>query len=1643
VLIPFISNSSQTASASPFGTLNFQARIQTNNSNIVPDGNYTVTFRLYNAQSGGTASWTETQSLQVKNGYFSAYLGSVTPFNTSIDWSASQWLTLAINTDSEMNPRIKLTSVPYAFRSDRANRADQLQVTQGSYTGTLQFASLSANRTVIIPDSDGTVCLTSGNCSGVGGVGDVLQGGNEFGATMTLGTKDAYALRFITGNTEAMRILTNGRVGIGTATPGYALDVVTADVIAARFSGRVIGQAALNNDEFVTKGQLDGAIGGVGGVSSINTLSGTLALQGTASAISVTDNGTNTITLNLTNTTVTAGSYGNGSTVATFTVDAQGRLTVAGTQSIAIDGSQITSGTVADARLSTNVALLNRNDQITTGNQQTYRNAVNSTAAFRVQNAVGATLLNSDTENMRIGIGTATPTYALDVVTADDIAARFSGRVIGADAVNADEFVTKAQLDGATGGIGGAGNLQEAYEGGSSIILNDTQNGVLIQDATSPLAGNLFAIANNANTTNYLSVSSTNTTIGNNLTVAGTSTLNGDLTVDGTSTFNNSVIFRNVTNSTNAVSVQDSAGTTVLSADTTNRRIGIGTETPSYTLDVVSADNVSASFSGRVIGQDAVGLNEFVTYRQIGGMIRTPGDAGLAEFSVNGGVGEPFVVPAGVTEITVSLAGGSGGNYDNTGGATGGSGAVVTGTIDVTPGETLYIYVGGRGGHHSGNGVGGANGGGGTTGSSMIGGGGGGATDIRRGGVSLTDRIIVAGGGGGASHVRPGGSGGNPNGQDGEQSTSNLRGRGGTQESGGAGGTGNVDGNPGVLGIGGTAPFASVRSGGGGGGGYYGGGAGSSGTSGAYGGGGGGGSSLVPLGFTATTGHVGDGEVTLTWVAGAGTDGYIPVFSADNTVIDSMIRQAGMDVIVDANLQVNGGINATGQVTFQNDTDSTSAFQIQDSSGAELLGADTVGRNINIGVQARAELNVRGAINLDGGIGVRVLEQSREDLYSGTLTNLRVNKNASLELAEQLTGPSIVENIESFETNFGSWVNVEGNTFDWVRHTGATATTFTGPSVAQDGDYYIYAESDGNLNQSTSIEYETDSHYGGEINFSYHMFGSNMGSLELRAYNGATWSTIWQRSGNQTDAWFNQAVTYPFGTESLRFVANIGGGTRSDIALDNITVTSNDTIKDIDDTESFEIDLGNWQNSLEDNFDWVRHTGPTATANTGPSAAQDGDYYIYAESDGNLNQSAFLDFDNPLGGKGRVNFNYHMFGSHMGSLELRAYNGATWSTLWQLSGNQTDAWFNQVVSFPTNTQKIRFVANIGTGSRSDIALDNIRLTTDRIYDSGVRVSPIYDISGAEEVLSSISEWQSVVPLGTNLFVEARVSTDGGTNYGDWAELTNTEQLPVLPVDLDLSNGRLQFRYTLSTTNYASPLFDSIDARINQAKALTVVGDSTFSGSSVFSGKLTLEPGTSLRVSGSNDFPENPEEGDIYYNTDTKSLYVYNGERWVTNPSSSNVVVAANNSARRTNADFVVPTGSTSAQVTINEAINSLPSGGEVVYLMEGTYIVDGPIVVPSNVTLVGAGPSTVIQLVDGYNADINILDSYSNTWEKDITFKNLTIDGNRANQTSGTQYGISAYRVGSGTGSTATTGMTVSGLTIMNMRSAGMYVVFL
>jgi len=214
------------------------------------------------------------------------------------------------------------------------------------------------------------------------------------------------------------------------------------------------------------------------------------------------------------------------------------------------------------------------------------------------------------------------------------------------------------------------------------------------------------------------------------------------------------------------------------------------------------------------------------------------------EFGFTGGE-QTFTVPAGVTSVHVVAVGGRGGSS----GGVGGAAAQASGNLTVTPGQTLYLEVGGNGR---------SLGGGGFNGGAAGAAGGGGASDVRTvshtAASSLEHRLLVAsgGGGGGALGESAPGTGGSAGSAGTAEGNGFCEGGGaGKSNEGGAGGGGDETGAKGALGVGGAGGVA-VTNGGGGGGGLYGGGGGGACFS-FSGGGGGGGSSLVPAGGSLET----------------------------------------------------------------------------------------------------------------------------------------------------------------------------------------------------------------------------------------------------------------------------------------------------------------------------------------------------------------------------------------------------------------------------------------------------------------------------------------------------------------------------------------------------------------------------------------------------------------------------------------------------------------------------------------------------------------------------------------------------------------------------------------------------------------------
>lgn len=101
-----------------------QGRLLDASGNPVPDNTpVSIQFKLYDAATGGSVLWSETQSVTPVSGYFSARLGDVTPLPygpSGVLDGHVRYLGVTVGNDPEMTPRQPIVSAPYALLSNDA-----------------------------------------------------------------------------------------------------------------------------------------------------------------------------------------------------------------------------------------------------------------------------------------------------------------------------------------------------------------------------------------------------------------------------------------------------------------------------------------------------------------------------------------------------------------------------------------------------------------------------------------------------------------------------------------------------------------------------------------------------------------------------------------------------------------------------------------------------------------------------------------------------------------------------------------------------------------------------------------------------------------------------------------------------------------------------------------------------------------------------------------------------------------------------------------------------------------------------------------------------------------------------------------------------------------------------------------------------------------------------------------------------------------------------------------------------------------------------------------------------------------------------------------------------------------------------------
>lgn len=156
-----------------------------------------------------------------------------------------------------------------------------------------------------------------------------------------------------------------------------------------------------------------------------------------------------------------------------------------------------------------------------------------------------------------------------------------------------------------------------------------------------------------------------------------------------------------------------------------------------------------------------------------------------------------------------------------------------------------------------------------------------------------------------------------------------------------------------------------------------------------------------------------------------------------------------------------------------------------------------------------------------------------------------------------------------------------------------------------------------------------------------------------------------------------------------------------------------------------------WQNSPLGDFNWTLHSGRTRTASTGPSRDhtidhQDG-HYIFIETSlpqKEDDEAVLVTSTSVIWPKYRhtmcLDFWYHMYGDGIGSLTINLTTSSTNTAVWRID-EEDGRWLNGWLEIKKEQNEeqfdILFIGRRGRNERGDIALDDIRLKTNKCPDT--------------------------------------------------------------------------------------------------------------------------------------------------------------------------------------------------------------------------------------------------------------------------------------------------------------------------------------
>jgi hypothetical protein len=194
---------------------NFQGKLIDPATNNPRTGLTSLTFKVYNVATGGSALYTETQSnIALSNGVFTVQIGTLTALPRELFLGATAYLGVTVVGDAggEMSPRQPFATSPYAFTANQLSDNTEVRLIAGP-----TYSTFTSAGNLTVPAG---VTATTGTFTGSGP--NVFSVTTSSGIQMNAGVLDVTGTAGIRADDTGITLSTIDLVGLAAEPNGNA-----------------------------------------------------------------------------------------------------------------------------------------------------------------------------------------------------------------------------------------------------------------------------------------------------------------------------------------------------------------------------------------------------------------------------------------------------------------------------------------------------------------------------------------------------------------------------------------------------------------------------------------------------------------------------------------------------------------------------------------------------------------------------------------------------------------------------------------------------------------------------------------------------------------------------------------------------------------------------------------------------------------------------------------------------------------------------------------------------------------------------------------------------------------------------------------------------------------------------------------------------------------------------------------------------------------------------------------------------------------------------------------------------------------------------------------------------------------------------